>query len=83
MYLTYQTYANLLLRSDRPAVTKLKNLPELLVTAAEFETTLAAGKADEADIRAFTVHFNKMNNAKVTAPARASRAPDHGLGFWS
>lgn len=74
MYLTYQNYANLTLRTDRPSVCKLKNFPELLCTAAEFEATLATGKADQEELSAFTKLFAKMNTAKSGGKKKGSEA---------
>jgi len=64
MYATYQTYANLLLRPDRPAVTPLRLLPELFATASEFEATLAAQPQDEAQLKVFFAHALALNGAK-------------------
>ena len=52
MYKSYQNYANLLLRGDSPAsVTKAKAIPEVYVTAAEFETCLAASDSDKSHLQ--------------------------------
>eukprot|EP00613_Pedinella_sp_CCMP2098_P005377 CAMPEP_0171605078 /NCGR_PEP_ID=MMETSP0990-20121206/6990_1 /TAXON_ID=483369 /ORGANISM="non described non described, Strain CCMP2098" /LENGTH=777 /DNA_ID=CAMNT_0012167729 /DNA_START=61 /DNA_END=2394 /DNA_ORIENTATION=+ len=60
MYKTYQTYANLLLRPERPAVAKLKTLPELFVTAAEFEGLLATTPEDQVPLQTMFALFNGM-----------------------
>jgi hypothetical protein len=76
MYATYQTYANLLLRPDRPPVTPLRLLPELFATASEFEATLAAQPSDQAELKAFFAHAVALNGppkGKAAAAAAAAK----------
>lgn len=81
MYRTYQTYANLLLRPDRPAVAKLKTLPELFVTAAEFEGDLSATAADQQALQAFHTLFANMGSFKAKGSAKKAGGPSDGGEF--
>jgi translocation protein SEC63 len=62
MYRTYQTYANLLLGNGRPPIAKLKTLPEIFVTAAEFESLFPSSNMDKEIITAYHNTFKDMSD---------------------
>jgi hypothetical protein len=84
MYKTYQTYANLLLRPDRPTVAKLKTLPELFVTAAEFEGALTTNPSvDEAPLKTMFALFNSMGHNKSSSSKGSGNAKKMSSGSSS
>jgi len=62
MYRTYQTYANLLLGNGRPPITKLKTIPEIFSTAAEFDALFATSPMDKENITAYHSLFKEMSD---------------------
>lgn len=65
MYKTYQTYANLLLRQEKP--TEMRFFPEVFATAAEFEGVLTASASDQEQLRTWHGILKGLNERQLAA----------------